>query len=138
MHQPSNHLRRRALAFFCCLAYFSSYLTRINYAAVRLAIADTLSLTHPALVTELGIAISAASLSYGLGQVVSGVLGDRIRPGLLVGIGLGGAVLCNLAMPLLYPAVYLMALVWGINGFFQSLIRPPLGRIIAANYDEKG
>ena len=130
--------RGRLLAFFCCLAYFASYMTRINYAAVRLAIADELALTYPELVMELGIAISAASITYGMGQFVSGVLGDRLPPVSLVCVGLGGAVLCNLLLPILYPAVYWMALVWGINGFFQSLIRPPLGRIISANYDEKG
>ena len=128
----------RLLGFLCCFAYFTSYITRINYAAVRLAIADELVLTHPELLLELGIAISAASVTYGLGQFVSGFLGDKFHPIALVGIGLGGAVVCNLLMPLLYPSVYLMALVWGVNGFFQALIRPPLGRIIAANYDEKG
>ena len=130
--------RLKVLAFCCYLAYFASYMTRINYAAVRLAIADELMLTHPELVIELGIAISAVSITYGLGQFISGVLGDRIPPILLVCAGLGGAILCNLLIPVLYPSVYWMALVWGINGFFQSLIRPPLGRIIAANYDEKG
>lgn len=137
MIHPSKH-RLRFLSFFCCLAYFSSYLTRINYTAVRLAIADDLSLTHPELVLELGIALSAASITYGLGQMISGILGDRLQPIALVGSGLGGAIACNLLMPALYPSVYWMALVWGINGFFQSLIRPPLGRIIAANFDEKG
>ncbi len=130
--------KQRLLSFFCCFAYFTSYLTRINYVAVRLAIADELALSFPELVAELGIAISAASVTYGLGQLVSGVLGDRLKPIPLVCLGLGGAALCNLLMPILYPSVYIMAVVWGINGFFQSLIRPPLGRIISANYDEKG
>lgn len=129
---------QKLLAFFCCLAYFASYVTRINYIAVRLAIADELALSFPELVAELGIAISAASITYGLGQLVSGLLGDRLPPIPLVCAGLGGAVLCNLLMPILYPSVYLMALVWGINGFFQSLIRPPLGRIISTNFDEEG
>lgn len=136
--QPKTSARPRLLAFFCCLAYFASYVTRINYIAVRLAIADELALTLPELVAELGIAISAASVTYGIGQLAGGILGDRLPPIALVCAGLGGAVLCNLLMPILYPSVYLMALVWGINGFFQSLIRPPLGRIISANYDEKG
>ncbi|MBQ7320950.1 MAG: MFS transporter [Clostridia bacterium] len=136
--QSKTRARLRLLAFFCCLAYFASYVTRINYIAVRLAIADELALTLPELVAELGIAISAASVTYGIGQFASGILGDRLPPIALVCAGLGGAVLCNLLMPMLYPSVYLMALVWGINGFFQSLIRPPLGRIISANYDEKG
>ena len=130
--------RRRVLAFLCCAAYFASYMTRINYAAVRLAIADELVLMHPELVMELGLAISAVSVSYGFGQFLSGLLGDRLSPVHLVCAGLGGAMLCNLLVPVFYPNVYLMAVVWGVNGFFQALIRPPLGRIIAANYDEKG
>ena len=136
--QIQARTRPRLLAFFCCLAYFASYITRINYVAVRLAIADELVLTYPELVAELGIAISAASITYGIGQLLSGILGDRLPPITLVCAGLCGAMLCNLLMPILYPSVTLMALVWGINGFFHSLIRPPLGRIIAANYDEKG
>lgn len=130
--------KQRLLSFFCCFAYFTSYMTRINYTAVRLAIADELALSFPELVAELGIAISATSVTYGLGQFVSGILGDKLKPVPLVCLGLGGALVCNLLMPILYPSVYVMALVWGINGFFQSLIRPPLGRIISANYDEKG
>lgn len=130
--------RRRVLAFLCCAAYFASYMTRINYAAVRLAIADELVLTHPELVMELGLAISAVSVSYGFGQFLSGLLGDRLSPVHLVCAGLGGAMLCNLLVPVFYPNAYLMAVAWGVNGFFQALIRPPLGRIIAANYDEKG
>lgn len=136
--KEKRNQKQQWLAFCCYLAYFASYMTRINYAAVRLAIADELILTQPQLVAELGIAISAVSITYGLGQFVSGVLGDRFPPIALVCGGLGGAIICNLFIPVLYPSVYWMALVWGFNGFFQSLIRPPLGRIIAANYDEKG
>ena len=136
--QSQASTRPRLLAFCCCFAYFASYVTRINYIAVRLAIADELALTNPELVAELGIAISAVSITYGIGQFVSGFLGDRLRPTTLVCAGLGGAIFCNLLMPIFYPSVYLMALAWGINGFFHSLIRPPLGRIISANYDEKG
>lgn len=127
-HAKQNEQQTAPPCFFCCLAYFSSYMTRINYAAVRLAIADELSLTYPELVLELGIAISAASVTYGLGQLVSGILGDKLAPVPLVCAGLGGVVLCNHFMPILYPSVYVMALVWGINGFFQSLIRPPSGQ----------
>lgn len=130
--------RRRILAFLCCAAYFASYMTRINYAAVRLAIADELILTHPERLAELGLAISAVSVSYGFGQFLSGLLGDRVPPVFLVCAGLCGAMICNLLIPVFYPSVYMMAVAWGINGFFQSLIRPPLGRIIAANFDEKG
>ena len=68
------------LSFFCCLAYFASYVTRINYIAVRLAIADELVMSYPELVAELGIAISAASITYGIGQLFSGLLGDRLPP----------------------------------------------------------
>ena len=113
--------RRRVLAFLCCAAYFASYMTRINYAAVRLAISDELVLTHPELVMELGLAISAVSVSYGFGQFLSGLLGDRLSPVRLVCTGLGGAMLCNLLVPVFYPNVYLMAAAWGINGFFHNM-----------------
>ena len=75
---------------------------------------------------------------FSITPVITAIVMMRWGPWAAIHAALGGAVLCNVLIPLLYPSVYWMALVWGVNGFFQSLIRPPLGRIIAANYDQKG
>jgi len=70
--------RPRILSFLCCLAYFASYMTRINYVAVRIAIADELALTHPELVAELAIAIGQHSLLGKLKLRIKDMLPDGI------------------------------------------------------------
>ena len=47
------------LVLMCCLVYFSSYLTRVNYAASILAIVDDLRVTR----TAAGMAVTGAAIT---------------------------------------------------------------------------
>ncbi|MCH5198136.1 MAG: MFS transporter [Oscillospiraceae bacterium] len=119
------------LSFLCPLIYFASYLTRKDYSIVMDAIIsqELINENMAGLVETLGV------ISYGIGQVISGILGDRFKPQKLIMCGLGVTVLCNIAMPFT-PAAGRGAL-WFINGFAQSMLWPPLVRIMAAVMDEK-
>lgn len=118
------------LVLMCCLVYFSSYLTRVNYAASILAIVDDLRITK----TAAGMAMTGAAITYGLGQFFSGVLGDKMRPDRLIFMGLLITVGCNLAVSALSsPAV--MTAVWCVNGLAQAMMWPPMTRILASNLD---
>lgn len=110
--------------FACC--YMVSYITRINFGAVILEMA-----------TETGIAKSLLSLSvtgsfitYGSGQIISGICGDNFSPKRLLLLGLGVTSLMNLLIPLC-PNVYWMLGVWCINGFAQAFMWPPMVRMMA-------
>lgn len=116
----------RLFTALCCLVYFTSYLTRLNYAAALTAIiADT---GYARAAVSLGV--TSSFFSYGLGQLISGCIGDRACPHLVILVGLAGSSLCNALLPLL-PGVYLMAGLWCVNGFFQAMLWPPLVRIMA-------
>ena len=118
------------LVLMCCLVYFSSYLTRVNYAASILAIVDDLRITK----TAASMAVTGAAITYGLGQFFSGVLGDKMRPDRLIFMGLLVTIGCNLAVSSLSnPAV--MTGVWCINGLAQAMMWPPMTRILASNLD---
>lgn len=124
-------LRKRfgnPLVLMCCLVYFSSYLTRINYAASLLAIVDDLDITK----TAASMAVTGAAITYGLGQFFSGVLGDRMRPDRLIFFGLLVTICCNLAVSALSSPA-LMTAVWCINGLAQAMMWPPMTRILASN-----
>ena len=66
----------RQLTLLCALVYFVSYLTRINYAAVVSAY-----VAQEGIAKELAaLPITLQSISYGIGQLFSGYLGDRVHP----------------------------------------------------------
>ncbi len=113
------------LTFLCSLAYFVSYLTRINFAAVITAvIADgDIDKTSAGAVTTLGF------ITYGVGQLISGWLGDRISPKKLMFFGFILTGFMNLTIPFCQNS-FSMCIVWAVNGFAQSLMWPPLVKIM--------
>lgn len=121
---------RRHILFFtalCWLVYLVSYITRINYGASIAQILEAASLTK----SMAGAITTGSFIAYGVGQVLCGFLGDKLSPQKMIFTGLLGTALCNLLLPLV-PNGGLMLCVWCVNGLFQSMMWPPLVRIMAA------
>jgi OPA family glycerol-3-phosphate transporter-like MFS transporter len=112
----------------CCLAYFTSYLTRTNYGAAIAEIIYSMGITK----TQASMAVTGSFITYGAGQVLNGIIGDHIKPRTMIFSGLFIASACNILMSAL-SNVYIMTAVWCINGFAQSMMWPPLARIMAEN-----
>ena len=121
----------KLLGILCPLIYFASYLTRKDYSIVLDAVisSEGIGENTAGLVETLGV------ISYGAGQIVSGILGDRFKPQRLIACGLFITIICNLAMPFSPAAV--RGAIWFVNGFAQSMLWPPLVRIMASVMDEK-
>ena len=68
----------------CSLVYFISYLTRQNYSAVMVDIIESEGYAKSA----AGAAVTGLFITYGAGQIISGLLGDKISPKKLITIGL--------------------------------------------------
>ena len=119
-----------ALTFLLALVYFASYITRLNYAAVIAEIVESENI----LKSDAALATTASFITYGLGQLVSGWLGDRVSPKWLLVFGLLLTAGMNLTMPVC-GSVAAMVAVWGINGFAQSMLWPPIVRLMAAYFD---
>ena len=110
----------------CTLVYFTSYITRKVYASTMIEIIRDLAFTNEG----AGLVNTALFITYGTGQIVSGVLGDHIAPHKLIFIGIVTSSVCNLLMPFC-PAVGAMTALWAVNGFCQALFWPPLVRMMA-------
>lgn len=117
----------KQLTLLCAAAYFVSYLTRVNFAAVIAAIiqAGDIDKASAGLVTTLGF------ITYGVGQLISGWLGDRINPKKLMVIGFATTVAMNLLIPFC-PSGAWMCIVWAFNGFAQSFMWPPMVKIMSS------
>ena len=128
---PTAGKQARKLIFLCSVAYFVSYVCRINLAAVLVEVVD--SGFAPTRIAALALTLS--SITYGAGQIISGWLGDRFKPHhlLIGGFGLTAAV--NLCVALL-PSGTLLPFLWAVNGFAQSLMWPPLVVIMSGLLSE--
>lgn len=109
-----------------CLVYFASYVMRYSYTVSMAHIIEVTSLTE----TQAGAIGTALFFAYGLGQVVSGILGDKLKPNLIISAGVLVGTVCNVVFPLYHSVVYYTA-VWAINGFAQAMIWPPLVKILS-------
>lgn len=106
--------------------YMVSYITRINYGAV---IADMVIETGFSK-SMLSMAVTGSFITYGTGQIVSGICGDRFRPKMLILLGFIVTVIMNLLIPICKNPVQMTA-VWCVNGFAQAFMWPPLVKIMA-------
>ena len=112
--------------------YFVSYITRLSFAATMTEMISVGVLDKE----QAGLVGSALFLTYALGQIVSGLLGDRFSPYGIVGVGLGITVACNFLMSVVSDPV-LMIVIGGANGFAQALFWPPILGIMAKYLDGK-
>ncbi|MBE6616890.1 MAG: MFS transporter [Ruminococcaceae bacterium] len=118
--------RAKNITLMCTLVYFASYLTRINFAVMMVKICADMN----ALKTELAVVVTGLTIVYGVGQVISGVIGDKIKPQYMLTSGLSLAAACNIAM-FFCSTIPAMTVVWCINGFAQSMLWPPIVRIMS-------
>lgn len=107
--------------------YFISYLTRINHGAVISEIVAAEGIRK----SVASLALTGSAITYGAGQLFSGYLGERIEPKRVVCCGLCITIAMNLAVPLCRTAAP-MVVLWSINGFAQSLLWPPLVRLMSS------
>lgn len=119
-------MNQKKLGFLFCAVYFISYITRMNYAAVLAEIIVDLSISKQL----ASIAVTGSFITYGLGQVFSGVIGDKFKAEKVILFGVVGTSIVNLSMVFL-PNIYTINALWCVNGFFQSLLWPPLVRLVS-------
>ncbi len=120
----------KILSFLCPLIYFASYMTRKNYSIVMADIIISEGISN----ADASLAATLSLISYGIGQIISGILGDKFKPQNIILCGLSLTTLMNILMPVTDDFT-LRSIIWFINGFAQSMLWPPLVRIMAATMD---
>jgi len=80
----------------------------------------------------IGLLSSTYFIVYASGQLLNGILGDIFNPKKMVTIGLGISGLVNIIFPLCNVR-WSQILCFGFMGFFLSMLRGPLMKIISEN-----
>lgn len=105
----------------CWVVYFISYSGRLNYSA---AIPQLLS--EGVLDKSQAGAIGTVYFGfYACGQLLNGLLGDRLKPLVMLVSGMLLSALANVFMALSGDFLP-MCVAWGINGYAQAMIWPPM------------
>ena len=135
--RKSNTMKKltnvQKITYLFAFIYFASYVTRINFAAVIQEVVMQTQYEKSA----LSIVLVCLSISYGLGQIVNGWLGDKTKPQNLIACGLVVATVVNFIFPLVSFSIPLMSALWTINGFAQAMIWPPIIKILVAKLTEE-
>ena len=118
--------RVRGIAYLCMAVYFASYIMRNNFAVMIVKICSDMGEAK----SSLAIILTAMTVCYGTGQVLSGVLGDKLSPSIMLTAGLSLSAICN-ALMFFADSIPLMTVIWGVNGFAQSMLWPPIVRILS-------
>ena len=116
MTQKSNR-SQTVIVVLCWAAYVAAYIGRLNFNAYIEPIRDQLGATK----TELGVVSSFFFFSYGVGQLVHGILSRKYNTRWSVLVALVGSAAVNAAMPLC-SGVAAMRFIWLFNGAFQSIL----------------
>ena len=119
-------------------AFMIGIISTIVYLACYFA-KNILSIVSPQMVENAGVSLeyigtlsTANMLFYAGGQLINGIIGDKIKGKYMIGGGLALAGLCNIAIGLIHtPTVMLVA--YSVSGFFLSTLYAPLVKLIAEN-----
>ncbi|NQV16157.1 MFS transporter, partial [bacterium] len=99
------------------ITYAAFYLGRVNISVAMPGIAEEFGLTK----TSLGGILSALFAMYAIGQFINGQLGDKLNSRLIITVGLLSSAILNIFMGLTGGIIGLMVVIWGLNGYFQSM-----------------
>ena len=132
MNQLQTKQQVNRLAWLFAVTYMVSYITRINYGAIVSEMEAAMQISK----SQISMALTGSFITYGIGQIVSGIFGDRFSPKKLVFCGLIITSCMNLLLPVCQTP-YQMLGVWCINGLAQAFLWPPLVRLMAVLLSQK-
>ena len=115
------------ISILFALTYMVSYISRINYGAVLSEMETTMQVQK----TLLSMAVTGSFITYGIGQVVTGICGDWFSPKKLIAFGFVLTAMMNGLIPVCQTPTQ-MTLVWSVNGFAQAFMWPPMVKMMTA------
>lgn len=131
IHHPPGFRRRRGLNWvFIGLLYTSFYMCRYNLSIANGAISKEFGFSK----ANMGAIITTALLAYACGQIVNGLLADRLGGKRAMLIGAAGTVTMNglFGLASFWGLLWLFVTIRGIDGYLQAFGAPGMVKINAA------
>lgn len=119
-------------------AFLIGVISSIAYLVCYVA-RNLLSVVSPQMIESAGVSVeyigtlsTAQMLFYAGGQLVNGIIGDKVKVKYMVGGGLVLSGVCNMVIGLIHIP-FVMLMIYGVSGFFLSMLYAPLVKLIAEN-----
>lgn len=123
---------RLRMLYATIIGYAAYYLVRQNLAMALPGIGAEFGYSK----VELGWIASIFSITYGVGKLINGFFSDRSDARYFMSIGLFLSAIVSFIMGLGSGLIF-FAVMWGINGWFQSMGWPPCARLITHWFSPK-
>ena len=99
------------------LLYCAHYCTRLNIGNAQVYMTEFSS-------EQIGVLSSVLFWTYGIGHLINGRLGEVFGIRRFITLSVILSVICNIFMSF-QTSLVAMAIIWGLNGFFQSMAWSP-------------
>ena len=119
------------IIFISWLAYLISYLGRNDYSACLLEIVNSTGMTR----ASAGMISSSFALCNAVGQLISSMIVNKISPIKLISAEIFTVAVINLLFPT-SENLYIMMLLWGMNGVMQATLLCGITRIFSETMEE--
>lgn len=126
----TNEARKAVLlGTMCAISYLAVYVAR-----------NVLSTVTPQIIEngvffteEIGSLSSAYFITYAIGQLINGIIGDKIKAKYMIAFGLILAGIGNVLFAVLSATKLLSFVAYAFTGFFLSMIYAPMTKLVAEN-----
>lgn len=111
------HSWQRKMFLLMWTTYASFYLLRVNISVAVPGIIEEFGWSK----IDIGMVLSSQFILYAIGQFLNGQFGDRFNARRIITIGLVFSSIMNVVFGFVGGMLTLMVVIWGLNGFFQSM-----------------
>jgi len=125
-------ISKKIIFLICWITYVCAYLCRVNLSSVLSKLESSLNVSTGL----LGVLGSVFFISYAIGQLLNGFIGDRISPYKFIIIATLGTGVLNVLISA-STNYYIIMICWALNGYFQSMFWGPLMRILSERFSKK-
>ncbi|WP_373492710.1 MFS transporter [Aquiflexum sp.] len=123
---------RTRILYTSFIGYAVYYVCRVNISMALPGMEADLGFNK----IQLGLVVSALQITYALGKFLNGILSDRSNPKYFMAIGLFMSGIANLIFGVT-TSLWILVLLWGLNGWFQSMGFPAGARSLSHWYSPK-
>lgn len=113
----------------CAVAYCAVYVCR----SILSALSPQVTQVGVFSVEQLGTMSSVFFVVYALGQLINGIIGDKVKGKYMVSLGLLLASFCVMSLAWISELPYLPYIVYGAMGFFLAMVYAPLTKLLSEN-----
>ncbi len=113
----------------CSISYFAVYIARNILGAISPKMIEDGAFNT----AQIGTLSSLYFITYAIGQLINGALGDKIKAKYMISLGLIFAGIGNFAFPLLSANPIYSYIAYAFTGFCLSMIYGPMTKVVAEN-----